>query len=74
MANLEREIAVVRPRVIMALGVLPTRVLVGEGVSYEAALGKWHEAFGAPCSRPSISRTSSRARRTSASRWRTSSP
>jgi len=47
MANLEREIAVVRPRVIMALGALPTSVLVGEGIAYEAALGKWHEAFGA---------------------------
>jgi len=47
LANLEREIAVVRPRVIMALGALPTRVLVGEAVPYEAALGKWHEAFGA---------------------------
>ena len=46
MANLEREIAVVRPRVIMALGALPTRVLVGDGVAFEAALGKWHEAFG----------------------------
>jgi DNA polymerase len=47
LANLEREIAVVRPRVIMALGALPTRVLVGDGVAYDAALGKWHEAFGA---------------------------
>ena len=47
MANLEREIAVVRPRVIMALGALPTSVLVGEGIAFEAALGKWHEAFGA---------------------------
>jgi DNA polymerase len=47
MANLEREVAVVRPRVIMALGEFPTRVLVGEGVAFEAALGKWHEAFGA---------------------------
>jgi DNA polymerase len=47
LANLEREIAVVRPRVIMALGTLPTRVLVGEAIAYEAALGKWHEAFGA---------------------------
>ena len=46
-ANLEREIAVVRPRVIMALGELPTRVLVGDGVAYDAAIGKWHEAFGA---------------------------
>jgi uracil-DNA glycosylase family 4 len=46
-ANLEREIAVVRPRVIMAFGALPTRVLVGDGVPYEAALGKWHEALGA---------------------------
>ena len=46
-ANLEREIAVVRPRVIMALGALPTRVLVGDGVAYEAALGKWHDALGA---------------------------
>jgi DNA polymerase len=47
LANLEREIAVVRPRVIMALGALPTRVLVGDGVAYENALGQWHEAFGA---------------------------
>jgi DNA polymerase len=47
LANLEREIAVVRPRVIMALGALPTRVLVGDGVAYEQALGQWHEAFGA---------------------------
>jgi uracil-DNA glycosylase len=46
-ANLEREIAVVRPRVIMALGALPTRVLVGDTVAFDAALGKWHEAFGA---------------------------
>jgi uracil-DNA glycosylase len=46
-ANLEREIAVVRPRVIMALGVLPTKALVGADVELEAVAGTWHEAFGA---------------------------
>ncbi len=46
-ANLEREIAVVRPRVIMALGALPTRVLLGGDAALDAVAGKWHEAFGA---------------------------
>jgi uracil-DNA glycosylase family 4 len=47
MANLEREIAVVRPRVIMALGPVATKALVGADVELDAVAGKWQEAFGA---------------------------
>lgn len=45
---LEQQIALVRPRVIVALGRVAAQTLLGSSSSLGAMRGRWHEAFGIP--------------------------